>query len=342
MTVLSSISNSKASSWGRSWLLALIIAVLLLGALEIFWRSNGHRPDVVDDQRLWAMERSNIGKSQKEIVLLGSSRMQTDISINTLHRLAPDYSIINLSVSGTCANAVLRDLAEDSNFNGIVIVETTSECLMFGEEPLLSQQFYVDYFHKTYNLNIKLNRCIATFMQQNFVVIDPYLNLIKVTGNLVVKKKWRTPNYLTTHEDRSRAADYTKLNIDHHKAGRLHHVDTHYRRLSPRISVKLLTQQVKRLDDAVRRIMDRGGKVVFVRFPVTNEHWSIDKRYFPRATYWNTIIPKTSADVMHFKDIDGMNTLQCPDTSHLDFRDIDAFTTQLFNALIREKVINHR
>lgn len=336
--MLSSISNSKACSWGKSWVLALIIAALSLGTIEFFWRSNGHLPAIVDDQRLWAMERSKIGKSQKEIALLGSSRMQSDISIETLRRLAPDYNIINLSADSTCGNAVLRDLAGDSNFKGTVIFETTSECLMFGDKYGLSQQFYVDYFHKTYNLNIKLNRHIATFVQKNLTVVDPYLNLIKIAGDLVIKKKWRGPNSLTTYEDRSRTVDYSRSDIKLYKAMRIRKVDTHYKQLAPGISTQILMDQVSDIEDAVKKIRNRGGKVVFVRFPVSGEHWDLDEQYFPRVTYWDTVILKISASILHFKDIDGMNILQCPDTSHLDVRDTETFTTQLFNELRKEKI----
>lgn len=333
--MLSSTSNSKDPSWCKSWLLALIIAAVLLSALEIFWRVNAHQPTIVNDQRLWAMERHKIGKSQKEIVLLGSSRMETDISINTLRQLAPGYNIINLSADGSCANAVLRDLAIDLNFNGTVIVETTSECLMFGDMTPLSQQFYVDYYHKSYNLNIALNRHIATFIQKRVIVIDPYLNLTKVAGDLIIKRKLRTPNYLSTYEDRSCSANYTKLDIEHHKDMRLKKVDTHYRQLAPGISLGTLMEQLPSLDKAVKAIEMRGGHVVFVRFPVSGEHWIMDEKYFPRALYWDPIIPKISARVIHFKDIDEMNTLKCPDTSHLDVRDTEKFTTQLFNELVK-------
>lgn len=335
----SSISNSKTQSWGKTWLLALVLALLLLGALEIFWRASGHQPAIVDDQRLWAMERSKIGKAGKEIVLLGSSRMQSDISTATLRSLVPDYSIINLSADSTCANATLRDLADDNNFKGTVIVETTSECLMFGDEPGLSQQFYVDYYHKTYNLNVKLNRQIATFVQKHVTVIDPYLNLIKVGGDLVIKGKWRSANALTTYEDRSRAVDYNKTDLNHHRAIRLHKVDTHYRQLEPGISTQTLNRRVSDLEKSIKKIQNHGGKVVFVRFPVSDEHWIIDEQYFPRALYWDKILPQTSASVLHFKDIDSMNELKCPDTSHLDARDTPAFTGLLFNELARRKLI---
>lgn len=181
----SSISNSKTQSWGKSWILAVVRTLLVLGSLEIIWRVDGHQPAIIDDQRLWAMERSRIGNSQREIALLGSSRMQTDISIATLHRLAPDHSIVNLSADGTCATAVLRDLAEDKIFKGTVIIETTSECLIFNDTPLLSQQFYVDYYHSA-SKSKSDHRDIFT---ESITIIDPYLNLIKVIGDKILKNK---------------------------------------------------------------------------------------------------------------------------------------------------------
>jgi hypothetical protein len=326
-------SNSKIHIYCRSWILAVFISTILLGGLEVLWRSNGNLPAIVDDQSLWAIERSKVGKSEKEIVLLGSSRMQTDISIPTLRKLALDHNIINLSADGTCANCVLYDLSKDKTFRGTVIVEITSECLMFGEESGLSQQFYVDYYHDTYNFNIELNRRIATFIQKHLTIVDPYLNLIKVLGELILKRKWRSPNYLTTYEDRSRSADYTKLDILQHKKLRLHKVAVHYKELAPRISIKTLLKHLPSVEEAVKAIQLRGGNVVFVRFPVSDEHWILDEQYFPRAIYWDPMILKTTAFGIHFKDIEGMKSLQCPDTSHLDVKDKKIFTSILFNQL---------
>lgn len=339
MIVPSYTSNSNSVNWPKSWLLALLLALVALAALEVFWRMNGHKPAIIDDQRLWAVERSKAGKSEKEIVLLGSSRMQTDISTTTLRRLAPEYNVIDLFADGTCANAVLRNLGEDKNFRGIALCETTAECLLFGDNGDLSQQSYIDFYQNVYNYNIKANREIATLLQNNFTVFDPYLNVIKVFGDLIAKKTLRSPNYVTTYEDRSRAADYGKLDIEKHKAKRLMKVETNYRNIESSISVKAFDEQVASLDHAVKQIQNRGGKVIFIRFPVSDEHWTIDEKYFPRAMYWDTIIQKTSASIIHFKDIYGMNTLQCPDTSHLDVSDTEAFTTQLFNVLHKEKII---
>lgn len=336
--MLSSTSNIKNNSWLRSWILGLLIAVVCLSGLEYFWRIKGHEPAIVDDQRLWAVERNKIGKtSSREIALLGSSRMQTDISMITLRDLIPDYKVINLSITGTCANAVLHDLAMDTRFAGTVIMETTSECLMFGYDQNLSQQSYVDYFHKSFNLNAKLNRHIATWIQQNLDIVDPYLNPIKVLSNFVINGAWRTPNYMTTYEDRSRLADYDKMEIARHKNDRLRVVDTHFRELLPNISTVLLAKQLADIDKDVRKILDRGGNVIFVQFPVSDEHWAIDEKYFPRDKYWDKIAPVTRARVLHFKDMDVVKNLACPDSSHLDRRDTKIFTLQLFSELIGKK-----
>lgn len=336
----SSISNSKALQWNKSWVSAILLALIVLLALEVFWRINGHIPSIVDDQQLWAVERSKVGQSQQEMILLGSSRMQTDISIPTLQKQLPHYNIINLSADSTCPNATLLDLATDRHFTGLVVMETGPECIMFGDAPEVSQQGYVDFFHKTYNFNIKLNRNIATFIQQHIIIVDPYLNLTKVAMEIILKKKWRSPYYLTTHEDRSRAADYRKLDIIHHKLMRLQKVDVRYQQLKPNISFENLTKGLATQDAAVKKIKRRGGNVVFVRFPVSDEHWNKDELFFPRALYWDPIVSRTDAATIHFKDIEGMRSLQCPDTSHLDVRDTETFTKALFEELIKDKIIS--
>ncbi len=333
------ISNFKLMGWGKSWLLALVISLFALCSLEIFWRANGHQPNIVDDQRLWAVERNKVGKSSNEIVLLGSSRMQTDTSIKLLKKDLPDYSIVNLSADGTCGNAVLYDIAEDESFNGKIIIESTPECLLFGCDPDISQQFYVDYFAKSYNLNEAINRHIATCMQKKLTIIDPYLNLIKVIGKIIVQKEKRIPNYVTTYENRTRSVDYTKTDTSNQKVERVAHAEERYKQLSTRITSELIAQNITRISEAVGKIKHRGGDIVFVRFPVSGEHWLVDQKYFPRDFYWNSFLKKIGVDAIHFKDIDEMSKLECPDTSHIDFRDKDKFTRILLVELLKREVI---
>ena len=325
--------------WKRSWIIAVVAAFVLLVCLEIFWRSQGHQPAIVDDMRLWSLEREKVGNSVNEIVLLGSSRMQTDVSTKTLKELLPTHPIINLSIDGSCANATLRDLAEDENFSGLVLCDMTSQCVLFGDDNKLSQNAHIRYYHRMFNLNNKLNRIIATMVQKNLTIVDPYLNLQKILGLIVTKREFRQPNYLKTSEDRSRSADYQKTNLGLHKAKRIEKIEEIYQALAPAIRKDVFLDKVYGIENAVKRIQKRGGKVVFIEFPVSGEHWNIDEKYFPKTTYWNSFATLTTADTIHFKDVDSLNNFDCPDTSHLDFRDKDEFTKQLYAELVKKGIL---
>ncbi len=327
--------------WKRSWIIAIVFSLVFFACLEFFWRSQGHQPAIVDDLRLWALERDKVGKSKHEIVLLGSSRMQTDISTKTLKELLPAHTIINLATDGSCANATLRDLAEDKKFSGLVLCDMTSQCILFGDGKKLGQHAHIRYYHRVFNLNIKINRIIATLVQKNLTIVDPYLNLQKIIGIALSKRELRKPNYLKMDEDRTRSADYTKTNLSVHKAKRIDNVIVFYEQLSADINRESFLKQSRSLENAVRQIQLKGGKVVFINFPVSGKHWDIDEKYFPREIYWDIFSASTKAETLHFKDAAPLSTFDCPDTSHLDYRDKPEFTRRLYLELMKKGLFHN-
>ena len=88
----------------------------------------------------------------------------------------------------------------------------------------------------------------------------------------------------------------------------------------------------------MNNIKQRGGKVVFIRFPATDEHWELDEKYFPRDKYWDTYAISSEANLIHFRDIKEMNNIKCPDYSHLDYRDTRYFTQLLVSELLKRKI----
>ena len=99
-------------SWLRTWIVAAIVLGSSVGSLEAFWRSQGHRPSTSDSPELWAYHRKRADRSDgKAIVLLGALRMQADISVRTLERLCPGYTVAQLAASGRGSPlAVLENL----------------------------------------------------------------------------------------------------------------------------------------------------------------------------------------------------------------------------------------
>jgi hypothetical protein len=265
--------------------------------------------------------------------------MQTDISTIALRKLLPDYKVINLSIDGSCGNAILRDLGRDRHFNGVALCEITEYCIMFGDDPGTGKIVYPAYYHSVFTFNDHVNREIATSFQKRLTLLNPYLYPIKVLTFFAKNKKLLPPNYVTTYEDRSRSADYSKLDIARHRAERIRRLGSNPENRAAKMSEALFHEKVAELEASVTQICSRGGKVVYMRFPVSGEHWDWDEQVFPKAIYWDSLESHTMADVIHFKDIDSMASLMCPDTSHLDAKDTVPFTNSLLQELAKRKII---
>jgi len=95
-----------------------------------------------------------------------------------------------------------------------------------------------------------------------------------------------------------------------------------------------------RIENAVKKIPGRGGKVIIVRFPTVGKGWQLDEKYAPRQKYGDYWAANTSAVMIHFKDYPSWANFPCPDYSHLDYRDSPAFTRALAS-IIKEKIGTH-
>jgi hypothetical protein len=216
-----------AGSWMRIWLCAVLASALALCALELFWRSRGHAPAVVDDKDLWAQQRERLEMSDpRTLILLGDSRMQLDFSLETFRKMYPDYRIVDLTINRISPIPVLQDLAEDKKCQGLILCSTYAEQLGVGQHDHETQA-YVDFYRKRWTLNQDLNATLATWFHQRLTVIDPYLNL----RALMATRHLPGPNYLTIGRDRSYHADYTRLDIREHRRKRVELAEKHYRNL---------------------------------------------------------------------------------------------------------------
>jgi hypothetical protein len=83
--------------------------------------------------------------------------------------------------------------------------------------------------------------------------------------------------------------------------------------------------------------------------PVTNttsryakwmyNEYKLDEKRYPKSKYWDQFAKMTNAVTIHFKDVPELSNFDCPDASHLDFRDAPRFTISLGNELRRLGVI---
>jgi hypothetical protein len=344
--VPSSTSSSSAysadripqGSWARTWIAALCLAVLIVAGLESWWRHDGYRASIVDDADLWSLFREQVyGRDgKKAVVLLGASRIQLDIATDEFRRLFPQYHLVQLAIDGRHPLASLKDLAEDERFDGIVICAVTPRS--FPKAVRDHQQHYVEHYHERWNLDAKLNRLIASYLQQHLAILYPRTNLLHSLSVYIDHHGRPRPPYLITHPDRSRSADYTMIDVDAHRRHRIRRVRHFYE--NARIpDPDAWLAEASDVNVWVDRIQARGGRVAFVRFPTTGETYALDQHYYPKTQYWDRFAAITPAATLHFSDVPALARFQCPDTSHLDYRDTPAFTRALTQALVERGVL---
>jgi hypothetical protein len=335
--VPSSISNSRerapVTRWATTWVVAVTLFLGVIALAELSWRSYGMRPTVTDDTTLWAVERERLeGQDNGQITaLLGASRMQLDFSHESFHRLAPKHELINLSVAGKQPMAALRDIAEHSSFNGLLLVSVTASSL---SDTMYEQQPWVDRYHAGVTWNTILNARLRAFVQSSLVVATSPLNLTKLFQRLLWQQGPPRINHYVTLPNRSRLANFSLTDISEHRRQRIAKLSK--RATSPTGTDRAWLEHVASVEAWVDAIQARGGHVVFIRFPTSDAHWKIDEYNYPRRLYWDRWAAQSKAEFIHFKDVAGMDKFKLPDTSHLDEKDAPEFT-RILVAEIRKR-----
>ncbi|MFQ5583609.1 MAG: hypothetical protein ACE5GL_04165 [Calditrichia bacterium] len=121
--------------WNRVALLLLIIVLPAVGAWEWHWRSQGYVPDYDNTENMWAEFRAKAEKADAEYtVILGSSRALFGIDLAAWRAVKGDDKIIQLAQVGSSPLPILKDLVENTDFAGALVVSVTPG-LFFNKGP---------------------------------------------------------------------------------------------------------------------------------------------------------------------------------------------------------------
>jgi hypothetical protein len=81
--------------------------------------------------------------------------------------------------------------------------------------------------------------------------------------------------------------------------------------------------------NAIDKLRARGGKIVFVRFPVTGDLKVHEDRVTPREKTWEPLLQLTAAPGIYFEDFPELSSFTCPEWSHLSAGDSVEFSKRL-------------
>ncbi len=306
--------------WGRTWLLAAVLAIAGLAAVEWSLRASHHHPNVSDDPMMWALARRRA--TGDAIAIVGTSRIQLAFS-SAEFAAAAGRTPVNLAIDGASAPPILEDLAADPDFHGVAICDLAEWEVDRAE---LDATVRTELAHHLWRApGAATNRILATLAQQRLVALG-------IGGRYVLASAldgaWPPPSWLETLPDRDRRGDYrhqpeTRLAL--RRARNRDHMPTS----APDPEAWLAA--TARLVRAAEAIHARGGTVVFVRMPLAGEVRAIADRVYPRARYWDRFAVMVTA--IHADDVAAWASLAPPDDVHLDRRDQARFTSALVEAL---------
>src|SRR5215210_306778 len=132
------------ASWLRTWALGCLLFLLFFCVWEGIWRARGFKPSLIDDPALWASARRSVGRSS--VVLVGASKTLLGINPEVFAQTS-GVRPVQLAIDGSWAIPVLRNLAEDDGFRGVVLFDLM-ESELDGTTPSGKEETYLQKYRQ--------------------------------------------------------------------------------------------------------------------------------------------------------------------------------------------------
>ncbi len=335
----------------RGIVVTVVVGVLVaVAAWEVYCRSLGYEPTLNNTDDLWAQTRRRV--EPESVVIVGDSRAWFDLDLDELER-GLGKRPVQLALPGSCAYPVLADLADDPRFHGTVLCSVVP--LMFfatGGPRMENSEKAVRRYHGqtwaqrlSHQLSVPLEESFA-FLKQNELNLADLLKDLPIPNRPYALVPPRPPPYFCSI-DRERRARMVEQCA---QPGRLQEkVKSHWARLfSPPpppsyiptadYAAKNKAAVAQRFQDtraAVEKLRARGGKIVFLRLPMSGKLKALEDKATPRARTWQPLLQETGAPGIYFEDYPELASFNCPEWSHLSAGDSVEFSKRLVPHLRR-------
>lgn len=336
----SSTSSSEDGPTPRAraltWAAALLLAGGALGAYEAALRSRGLRPSVVDDVELWTCVRAEAdGADLRTFVLAGSSRIQCAFMPEAAREVVPGLRTVQLAINNTHPVAVVRDLARDASFKGVVLVSLLPGAL--GRAEWDDQEPWVRRRDRGWTFNDALNRRLRAFLQERLVALAPEAEARRLIESFR-RRGTPPPQHVTMRSDRTRDRRPEVTLPEDAAKSRLLRDRGAFASLLRKVKPSDWLADADAFDAFVRAIRARGGRIVVLCDHLSGEYARVFEENYPRAAFWDAFAARSSAVCLRGDDVPEIAAMPCPDGSHIDGPDSPAFTRVLMRELVRRGV----
>jgi hypothetical protein len=324
----------------------VVVAVfIVVTAWEVYCRSLGYEPTLNDTSDLWTEARRRV--EPESLVVIGDSRAWFDTDLDeTEHGLGKRP--VQLALAGSCAYPVLQDLANDEHFHGTIICSLVPGLFFAppGSPPVDRAEKAVQRYHGqtwaqrvSHEISIPIESSFA-FLKQDDMTLEALLKELPIPDRPYALVPPRLPPYFCSI-DRERRARMVEQCA---RPGRLQErVKNGWLRLfTPPPPPTFIPAQVfgtamrtavetrfKNTKDAIDKFRARGGKIVFVRYPMSGKLKEFEDHATPRAQTWDPLLQQTGVPGIYFEDFPELSGFDCPEWSHLSAGDSVEFTKRL-------------
>ena len=332
--------------WRGITVIVVVVVIAAACAWEFYCRSIGYGPTLNDNEDLWTINRQRI--KPESVVIIGDSRGWYDLDLDELQK-GLGKRPVQLAMGGGCAYPVLADLAADKTFHGTIICSFVP-WLFFappGTPPMERGEKAVRRSHTqtpaqcaSQYFAMPLEEHVA-FLKQEELTLDDLLKRLPIPNRPGARVPPRLPPYFGTL-DRERRARMTEecARPGSELQKRIQQIWLPLFTPPPPPSyiptdvfmAKMKDAIEKRARDtiaAVEKLRGRGGKVVFVRLPVSGGLKTLEDKTTPRNQTWDPLLQGTGAPGIYFEDFPELAGFNCPEWSHLSAGDSVEFSKRL-------------
>ena len=332
--------------WRGITVVVVLVVIAAASAWEFYCRSIGYGPTLDDNEDLWTMTRQRV--EPESVVIIGDSRGWYDLDLDELQK-GLGKRPVQRAMGGGCGYPVLADLADDKTFHGTIICSFVPRLFFAppGTPPMERGEKAVRRSHTqtpaqrvSQYLAMPLEEHVA-FLKQEELTLEDLLKRLPIPNRPSALVPPRSPPYFGTHDRERRARmieECARPGSELQK--RIQQIWLPLFTPPPPPSyipkdvfmAKIEEAIEKRFHDTVaaaEKLRARGGKIVFVRLPVSGGLKALEDKTTPRSQTWDPLLQATGAPGIYFEDFPELAGFNCPEWSHLSAGDSVEFSKRL-------------
>ena len=325
----------------------LVLALVVAATAAWEWRMRDLglvAGDLDDSKSAWSVERRKVASGDHGgVVIVGGSRILFDTNLDVWEEMTGRRPV-QLALPGMSGQAFLRDIAVNSTFDGLVLIDVTP-AQFFREGPGNPEFEGVLGYWEDEGPAKRVSHRIGLLLSRYLAFLDNQYSLTELIDQLDVPNRGQIGGpYLRPwklSENYAGRQYYLWREIETNERLREHAIRVWTGRARPPPEDALVARVCADVRDSVALIRARGGEVVFIRPPSAGTYYEREQANLPRAKTWDRLLHEADVFGIHFEDYPDMQGLDLPEMSHLTREDAERYT-RAYVGVLRERYVRLR